>query len=310
MINPKLKAKDRIFSELPDNIKSLMNEYILSDEDHKDVLDSIKKVAYRGKKVEENPKFIIVLGQTGSGKSNLTAKLIGSNSNLVIIDSDKYKEYRKDTRKILEKHMVEYAFLTAPDAYQHRDEMIYDTMKNKYNILMECATSEKNGMFVDIERIKKQGYTVELNVMGVSELNSLLSIHERYEAQIMLNYPAAKLTGIERHDDSYTSLGKVIKNIENNDIKITIYQRGEKYPYVPEAIYSSNDICQRFSSVTEALEYSQNKDRKNTIERFPERYTTIQNQMFNRSAPESQLQQLEEVRKRYSKLIEIDQERE
>lgn len=309
MINPNLEAKDRIHSELPEDIKNLMEKYVLTKQEHDDILEDIKKDSYYGKSKVKNPKFIIVLGQTGSGKSNLTAKIISDNPNIVAIDSDKYKEYRPDSQEILRDHLVEYAFLTAPDAYQHRDEMICDAMDKRYNILMECATSEKEGMFVDLDKIQQAGYEVELAVLGVGQLNSMLSVHERYEAQILLNYPAAKLTRLNRHDDSYSSLAKSIKNTQDENIKIMIYERGKNFPFVPEKVYSSTDECQRFQTAVEALEFTRNKDNKETMKNFNERYMSILGQMFHRNAPEQQVQQLESIRSRYKEIEDNNMER-
>lgn len=300
MINPNLKAKDRIFEELPQQLKELMRKHLLTEEEHLNVLNEIKKKSYDGKFPVEHPKFIIVLGQTGAGKSNLTASITTQDSNLVVIDSDKYKEYRLDSPEIQKKHLVEYAYLTAPDAYQHRDEMIYDTMKNKYNILMEVATSEKQGMFIDIDKeIRARGYDVEIAVLGVSQINSLLSIHERYESQITLGLSTAKLTSVSRHDDSFTSLSKCVRSIDESDVDISVYQRGERLPYTPKKIYSSTDGKKRFQSAIEALNYVQEQDKKKTIAGFTQRFSIVQQQMLTRNAPKEQRQQLGLVLDRY-----------
>lgn len=42
MINPNLRAKDRIYSELPENLKTLMKQYILSEDEHNIILQDIK----------------------------------------------------------------------------------------------------------------------------------------------------------------------------------------------------------------------------------------------------------------------------
>lgn len=193
MINPNVRAKDRIYSELPEELKALMRKYILSEDEHNLILQDIKKQSYANKKPVSNPTFYIVTGQTGSGKSNLTSYLYSKEENVVVIDSDKYKAYRPDSQEILDEHLAEYAFLTAPDSYLHRDEMIVDAIKSKYNILMECATSEKEGLFVNTEILKKAGYNVEIHALGVSSLNSVMSAHERYEALLEINDNAAKL---------------------------------------------------------------------------------------------------------------------
>ena len=67
MINPNLRAKDRIYSELPENLKTLMKQYILSEDEHNIILQDIKKQSYANKKPEANPTFYIVTGQTFLG---------------------------------------------------------------------------------------------------------------------------------------------------------------------------------------------------------------------------------------------------
>ena len=134
MIDPSIKAKDRIYAELPEELKKLMERYILSEEEHERILEDIKKTSYVGKTPVERPKYIIVVGQTGSGKSNLTSLIYEKDSNIVIIDTDKYKAYRADNEEILREHLSEYAFLTAPDAFLHRDEMIEDAIRLRCHI--------------------------------------------------------------------------------------------------------------------------------------------------------------------------------
>jgi len=303
MINPRIRAKDRIYGELPEHLKELMEKYVLTEEEHLRILEEIKEQSYAGKIPEENPEYIIVLGQTGSGKSNLTSAIYRKKaSNLVIIDTDKYKAYRSDNDELRRNHLVEYAFLTAPDAYLHRDEMIVDAMSKRYNILMECAPSRKDGLFIDIEELQRQGYTVEICVLGVSALNSLISVHERYEANMLLNMESAKLTSIDRHDDSFESMNSVIREVQKNlKCVIKVYERGREYPFVPEMIYSSNDDERRFSCALEALSFAQQRDFKLTLQTFERRFKILDSQMESRNAPEEQIKQLEEVKDRYIK---------
>ena len=296
MINPNVRAKDRIYSELPEELKALMKKYILSEDEHNLILQDIKKQSYANKKPVSNPTFYIVTGQTGSGKSNLTSYLYSKEENVVVIDSDKYKAYRPDSQEILDEHLAEYAFLTAPDSYLHRDEMIVDAIKSKYNILMECATSEKEGLFVNTEILKKAGYNVEIHALGVSSLNSVMSAHERYEALLEINDNAAKLTSIERHDDSYNSLGKAIMEEQRKKgVKINVYKRGDKRPFIPEEIYNQTDKKGRYSCPYEALIDAQAQDLQKTLPTFEKRYNVLVNQMEIRKAPQKQIEQLKKM---------------
>lgn len=99
MINPNVRAKDRIYSELPEELKALMRKYILSEDEHNLILQDIKKQSYANKKPVSNPTFYIVTGQTGSGKSNLTSYLYSKEENVVVIDSDNIKHIDQIAKK-------------------------------------------------------------------------------------------------------------------------------------------------------------------------------------------------------------------
>lgn len=301
-IDPRKRAKERIDPNLKSWLKKLMEKYILSEEEHKAILEDIKKASYEGKTKVENPKFIIVLAQTGAGKSNLTSSIYSNDDNLVIIDSDKYKAYRHDNKDILRDHFAEYAYLTAPDAYLHRDEMLKDAM-SKYNILIECAPSGKDGLFVDIDRIQQAGYTVEIHVLGVSSLNSSLSVHERYEDLLERNSNVAKLTSLDRHDDSFTSLNEAVKENQNKkNVKICVYKRGENGKSAPEKVYDSSNDDKRFSCAYEALQYTQNCDLDKTMEQASTRIGKLKDKMIARMAPANQIMQLLKILGRYEEI--------
>lgn len=60
MINPKIRAKDRIYSELPESLKKLMKEHILPEEEHMRILKEIMETSYQGKTPMQKPRFVIV----------------------------------------------------------------------------------------------------------------------------------------------------------------------------------------------------------------------------------------------------------
>lgn len=309
MINPELRAKDRIFKELPKELRELMEKYVLPEEVHKDVLEKIKEELFFDKDKAEKPKFIIVAGQTGSGKSNLTSYICSNDNNLVVIDSDKFKAYRPDNSEIMQNYMDKYAYLTAPDSYLHRDEIVVEAIKQKYNILMECAPSQKEGLFVDINKIIESGYEVEIHVLGVGLLNSMLSVHERYEKSLLSNSKTAKLTSLDRHADSYDSLATSIMKEQNKDrVSIFVYKRGEKDSYEPIMVYDSNKD-DKYSCPAEALIDTQIKDNLKTIPEARKRYEVIEQQMEERNAPESQRKQLEDLNNNINMFMKIEQGR-
>lgn len=290
-------VKINISPNIDDDTAKLMEEYLLSDKEYLLTFFYVMAISFWNKKPADIPKLTIVAAQTGSGKSNLTAKILRENENYVFVDSDKYKHYRYDAVDISNKYPLLYPFLTGPDGYDHAENIYEYALDHKYNIIKETAPSYNKGVLgVDINKLKKNKYEISLNILAVSGLNSALSMHERYEVQILSGLKTAKLTGIHRHNESYNSL---IPNIQElldcKDIaEIKIFKRGvEKDDFNPILIYPSI----KYKTPIEAVEEERKKDYKETKQNLEERYKLLLKQMKKRNAPEKQYSQLDEIKK-------------
>ena len=294
----KRKKEIQFSKNVDEHTKILMKEKLLSDEEYLKTFFYVMAITFYNKKSVVNPRIKIVAAQTGSGKSNLTAKLLREDENYIFVDSDKYKHFRFDAKKIAEEYQVLYAFLTGPDAYDHADNIYEYAIKNKYNIIKESAPSKDNGLLnVDTEELIKNNYKISVYILAVGELNSLLSVHERYELQILHGLKTAKLTGIKRHDESYNALIPNVKEILNdkNLESINVFIRGNaSNDYNPTQIYPSEEFCDIIDAIQEARE----KDNNMTKIEFKERYDLVHSQMEKRNAPKEQFEQLEEIYRR------------
>lgn len=74
-------------------------------------------------------------------------------------------------------------------------------------------------------------------------------------------------------------------------------------------MYSPNNKNRRFSCPAEALLYTQRQDLKETIPTVESRCEIIKKQMKARQAPENQVRQLAEIKKRYEAIIEREMEK-
>lgn len=285
---------------LNEDVKTLMKEHLLTDKEYLRTFYYAMAITFYHKHPVKNPKIAIVAAQTGSGKSNLTARLLREDDNYIFVDSDKYKHYRYDAQKIAKEYQVLYPFLTAPDGYDCADNIYQYAIDNQYNIIKETAPSANKGLLgVNLEDVIEKGYTVFVHILAVGELNSILSLHERYEKQILSGLRTAKLTGLNRHDESYNAL---IKNVEsligNSEIKqINVYKRGTKENnFEPIMLYPSKI----FENPIHAIKEARIEDNNATISEFSNRYQLILEQMKNRTAPLEQLEQLKNLRDRYN----------
>lgn len=285
-------------SDIKDDLKELMKKHLLSDEEYLKTFYYVMAITFYNKRKVENPEIAVVAAQTGSGKSNLTAKLLRKNENYIFVDSDKYKHFRYDAQEIAEKYPNEYPALTGPDGYDHADNIYRYAVENNYNIIKETAPSANKGLLgIDVKDVLKYNYKITVHILAVGELNSLLSTHERYELQIIYGLKTCKLTGINRHDESYNSLIKNVEDImkDNNVYSISIYKRGIKEEkYDPILVYPTN----KFNSPIDAIESVRLEDNEKTKNEFKERYNWIIKQMEKRDATSSQYNQIEKIRKR------------
>lgn len=297
---PYAKRMDKISfsSNITDDLKKLMTKYLLTDEEYLKTFFYVMAITFYNKKKVKNPQIAIVAAQTGSGKSNLTAKLLRNDDNYIFVDSDKYKHFRYDAQDIAEKYPVEYPALTGPDAYDHADNIYQYAVYNNYNIIKETAPSENKGLLgIDVSDVIKHNYKISVHILAVGELNSLLSTHERYELQIIYGLKTCKLTGIARHDESY---GALIKNVEDimkdkNISSISIYKRGVKEEgFVPICVYPSS----QYNSPIDAINQVRKADNEKTKDEIMDRYNLIIKQMNGRNAPKAQFDQIEKIKRR------------
>ncbi len=293
------RIKEVQFSKnVTESTKKLMLEKLLSDEEYLRTFFYVMAVTFYNKKKVENPEIKIVAAQTGSGKSNLTAKLLREDENYIFVDSDKYKHFRYDAKDIAREYQVLYPFLTGPDAYDHADNIYTYAIENKYNIIKESAPSPNKGLLnVDTEQLINNNYKISVYILSVGELNSLLSVHERYELQILHGLKTAKLTSVGRHDESYNALLPNVQEIIHNEnlSAINVYKRGTiENDFNPIQVFPS----EKFSDIMQAIQTTREEDDAQTRKKFKARYDLIYSQMKDRNAPKEQFEQLEEIYRR------------
>ena len=285
-------------SGMKPEIEELMIEYALTPEEHQIALEKTRHYCFGGKTPVENPTMFVVVSQTGGGKSSLTARILKENPNTVMIDSDAFKAFNPRKDEIIRKYPTLYGYLTRIDGYMHRDEIYEEAVAKGYNILMEIAPSTKDKLFcVDIEDLHKKGYRVEEDILAVSEINSLISVHERYEGQIEAEMDSPKLTELKRARDSYNSVEIILNDALNTDyVDVNLWQRGSSDPepgkvFMPSPVFITSDK----SVMSQLFKQARENDQKKTLLNAEERIKIIKMQMDLRHAPTDQRAQLSQV---------------
>lgn len=293
--------KPRISPKVKPEVASLMIDYALSEEEHYRVLQKIMDNCFRNKKpvdrAVERPKAFLVIAQTGAGKSNLTSAIYKNNGNTIVIDSDEFKAFNPNKDEIKEKYPQYYGHLTGLDAYLHRDEVYAEALQKGYNILIEVAPSPNELLFnINFEELAHFGYDIEAYILAVSEENSLLSIHERFEGQIEANMQSPKLTDFNRARESFNAVEIVIKDllIKHPEVSINLLKRAVitgNEEELPEPVFITDDKSILLAEYREAVD----EDRDLTMQEADERIAKVKAQMEKRGAISAHVNQFEQV---------------
>lgn len=294
--------KTRISESVPENIAELMLYYALSEEEHSKVLEEIREYCFRGKspvdKSIARPKAYLVIAQTGAGKSNLSMKIKKDNPNVVAIDSDAFKTFNPYKDEIKQKYQQYFGHLTGLDAYIHRDEIYDEALSRGYDILIEIAPSTKELLFnIDFEELAKNNYDIEAYILSVSEENSLLSVHERYEGQIEAGMDAPKLTDLRRAKNSTEAVPIIIDDLleKHKEVRLSLFKRADTSNVdaveLQEPIFVTDDKTD-FKKVYFRV---QKEDLEKTLAESDKRIEAIKEQMKRRDVPQLQVKQFNDI---------------
>lgn len=219
--------------------EKILKRYKLSETEHNNLYEMIKRIWTDDKFPVENPIAIIIGGQTGAGKSGIISysKKMFDDGNVVVINSDEIKPFHPQSAEIAKEYPEMYTMITDQESNTWTSKLFEDTREQGYNIIFE-GTMKNNRVADDaIQDLIKRGYTVVVRGIAVCDLESRLSILERYEAQVATK-GWGRLVVADHHNQTYQGMPNTISYIEENgkyDI-LEIFRRGNT-PDTPELIY-------------------------------------------------------------------------
>lgn len=223
-----------------EKIEELLNKYKLTQEEHDYLYNIIKRIWTSDKFPVENPIAIIIGGQTGAGKSGIISysQKMFEDGNVVIINSDEIKPFHPKSEEIAKEYPELYTKITDQESNTWTSQLFENVRNEGYNIIFEGTM--KNNRVADeaIADLLEKGYTVIVRGLAVCDLESRLSIHERYEAQVATK-GWGRLVVTDHHNQTYEGMPNTIEYIEDNgryDI-LELFRRGET-PDSPELVYS------------------------------------------------------------------------
>lgn len=276
--------------------QSIKEKYKLPEEEHLEIYKKIEQEVFRTEP-DEQPIGIIVGGQPGSGKGSVIScskrDVEKGGKDIVIITTDEYKPYHPQAIEIAQKYPTDYVEIVEQDAGAWTGKVLRKAIDDRYNFIFEGTL--KNDRILDrIKEMKQNGFSVIVRAIAVPRLESLITVHERYENQ-MQNMGWGRLISIEHHDQAYNGVPSTVDAIEKSGLcTVEIYIRGEEITK-PQLVYSSEQSNDAYPTARIALEEYRNREKYKTALTAKERIQRLKKQFISRGALQAEMKQLERL---------------
>ena len=148
-------------------------------------------------KKKENPIVYFLGGQSGAGKSKLKDRIGKEN---LVIDVDEFRKYHPNYFGLYKKYRKDSAKYTHNFASAVADELVKKSIENKVDVIVDGTLKSIKIPKERAEEYKKNGYSLEINIVVVKPEKSFLSNLMRYE-ELVEEKKIPRLAPKEIHDE-------------------------------------------------------------------------------------------------------------
>lgn len=265
--------------------QEILRKYKLSEQEHELYYKIIKRTYTSGKIPVQNPTAVIIGGQTGAGKSGLigySTKMF-KDGNVIIINSDEIKPFHPQSEEIARLYPKLYTKITDQESNTWTSQLFEELRREGYNIIFEGTM--KNNRIADesITELEELEYTVVVRGLAVCDLESRMSILERYEGQVAKK-GWGRLVVTDHHNQTYHGMPNTIDYIEKMgryDI-LEIFARADR-PDEPLRIYSAHnpDSKDKIASVVAGKSHISKHGRKFGFENAQDSILTTREEEYD-----------------------------
>lgn len=161
-----------------EDINSLVK---FEDRDVEAVVEDEVKLAMSRYQPQMSPCAILLAGQPGAGKTELSSMLISEmGGNAAFINGDDYRRYHPCRRKLYQKFGADFARMTSPFSNAVTERLISELSSRQLNLVIEGTGRTVEVPQSTAEKLTNMGYRVEMAVIAARPEISLISTLLRF----------------------------------------------------------------------------------------------------------------------------------
>ena len=225
-------------------------KFSLTHEEHRQILEELKRQHVEGRRASRKPQAIILLGQPGSFSDSLMTSITQnfSDKNFVMIDVENLRrQHPKYEQSAMENDGAVLGQITA-EAQDWEKSLIQTAMKGQLNLVMKDSHCEAEAVSETLKRLRENGYTSSIY---------LISAHED---EIIISDSRGKIfyqNGLK--DNEWTQKPEAAKALEENRNRAWTAEEISKYQEDWNVVI--NKMTERGASRKELEEVSQIRNR-------------------------------------------------
>ncbi|HFI0087751.1 TPA: type II toxin-antitoxin system toxin PezT [Streptococcus suis] len=192
----------------------------------------------RGKTIPDQPKAILLGGQSGAGKTTIhRIKQKEFQGNIIIIDGDSYRSQHPNYLALQEEYGKDSVDYTKGFAGKMVEQLVDELSTQGYHLLIEGTLRTTQVPRQTAQLLASKGYQVSLAIIGTKPELSYLSTLIRYEELYAIDPNQARATPKEHHDGIVENLVDNLRELESEKLfeRIQIYQRDRTCIYDSES---------------------------------------------------------------------------
>ena len=177
-----------------------------------------------------NPTALFLGGQPGSGKSSLAQfhlQQFADRGGVVLVNSDALQEYHPAFADLQRTDADQASFLVNPDTVIWQQKLISAAIKTRRNLLLDGTLGGNLApILATMQRLRSEGYSIQVSVLAVPAEQSRLGIYKRYEDQLALK-GSGRWVGMETHNRVYEEIPKNLALFQQQQLidEVTVFTR-------------------------------------------------------------------------------------